>query len=123
MNTPQRLVLITGILAVLLTCLFPPWLLVFDPPSGSIYQKAARPAGYHLITSPHMATDPTELAKIFALDSATYQSRPLRYPVPNAPLSSFSVIIDKERLAVQLIGIVLATGMLCLVLSRKHQHS
>lgn len=41
MNLPQRIVLATGVFAVAVMILFPPWLFVFDPP-GDMFRKTTR---------------------------------------------------------------------------------
>lgn len=87
-----------------LIILFPPWLFVFNPSPEGIYRPATRPAGYHLILSPHRAMDQAQLSQIFALG------------FPKIPLSLFTLVIDKERLIVQIVGLLLVTTLLTVLL-------
>jgi len=92
----------TLIMAVIF--LFPPWLFVFSPPKESIYQPATRAAGYHLILSPHRVTDSATLSQIFVLGN------------PRIPLSVFTIVIDRERLIVQVGGLLIITALLTVLL-------
>jgi hypothetical protein len=73
-NLPQRIVLVLGAIIIAGTVLFPPWLFVFAPPgyAAEAFHKTSRPAGYHLLFSPHMAEDQTQLARIFNLPPKWY---------------------------------------------------
>jgi hypothetical protein len=108
-NLPQRIVLALGALIIAGMVLFPPWLFVFQPSEGGMaetFPKMTRPAGYHLLFSPHVVEDQTELAHVFSL--------------PILPLRYFSVVIDTDRLLVQLGGALTITVLLTVLLkSRK----
>lgn len=113
MNLAQRIVLAAGVIIIAGMVLFPPWLFVFDPPNfaAEAFHKTTRPAGYHLLFSPHVAEDSTELARIFNLPPKWYA---LHDP------SHFSVILDKDRLMLQLGGVLAVTVLLAFLFkSRK----
>lgn len=113
MNLPQRIVLAFGAIIIAGMVLFPPWLFIFDPPQyvAEAFHKTERPAGYHLLFSPHVAEDQTELARIFNLPPKFYDIH---------RLSHFSVVIDTDRLMVQLGGALAITVLLTVLLkSRK----
>ena len=90
--------------------LFPPWLFVFDPPpADDAFRKTTRPAGYHLLFSPHAVEDPTELAHVFNLPPSRVRR-----------LFDFSVVIDRDRMLVQFGGTLAITVLLVFLLkSRK----
>jgi hypothetical protein len=106
-NLPQRLVLLVGAFLTLIICLFPPWQYVYRyqraeqssdlerPTFGpAITRQANRNAGYHLV----------------------FRSVDLNTPDlldPDNP--SISVRIDRERITVELIGVLFPTAMLCLL--------
>ena len=82
----------------------PAWLFIYDPPKGYLYfHKTIRPAGYHLLFAPHVAEDQTELERIFDLP-------------PNQRLNYFSMAIDKDRLMIQVGGMLAITVLLVLLL-------
>ena len=113
MNLPQRVVLALGTIIIAGMVLFPPWLFVFDPPqfAAEAFHKTTRPAGYHLLFSPHVPEDQTELVRIFSLPPKWYLLHNLNY---------FSVVIDTDRLLVQLGGALAITVLLAFLLkSRK----
>jgi hypothetical protein len=103
-------VLALGVLIIAGMVLFPPWLLVYEPPhfAASDFNKTERPAGYHLLFSPHVVEDPTELAHVFNLPPGLARR-----------LDDFSVVIDKDRLTVQLGGVLAITVLLAVMLGSK----
>lgn len=107
MNRHQRIVLGIATCIMALIILFPPWLFVFNPPPEGIYRPATRPAGYHLLLSPHRAMDSAQLSQIFALG------------LPKVPLSLFTVVIDKERLTIQTVGLLIIATLLIILLKDK----
>ena len=65
MKAPKKIIVI-GVVAFVLSGLFPPWIATLSPPGG---QQAKSPAGYHLIFNP----PPDTRGNIFAgvqIDSA-----------------------------------------------------
>jgi hypothetical protein len=111
-NLLQRIVLALGAIIIAGMALFPPWLFIFDPPqyAAEAFHKTTRPAGYHLLFSPHVAEDQTELARVFNL--------PPKWHDLHSP-SHFSVVIDKDRLTVQLGGVLAITVLLTFLLKSK----
>ncbi|MGZ8843886.1 MAG: hypothetical protein ACXW18_09505 [Pyrinomonadaceae bacterium] len=90
--------------------LFPPWLFVFDPPAADdVFRKTTRPGGYHLLFSPHMAEDEAKLAQVFSLPPARARR-----------LVDFSVVMDRDRLTVQIIGVLVITVLLTVLLKSKN---
>jgi hypothetical protein len=102
MNLAQRIVLIFGFVLLLTACLFPPWLFVYH---FADYPEIVRPAGYHLILSEHTPQDPTALMKLFSMRSAH--------------MELFTMRIDTSRLTIEIVAILLLTGLLCLALGTR----
>lgn len=110
MNRQQRILLAIGALLILAMTLFPPWIYVyhreklvmppvsFDPTFGQIVKETGqRTGGYHFIfTGP----------KVPAPAYSEWQGE------------SESPHIDKDRFAVQLIGLILIIVLLVLALRR-----
>lgn len=105
MSHPQRIVLILGAFLTLIICLFPPWQYVYRyqhaeqssdlerPTFGpAITREAIRPAGHHFIFSSVGGLSTPDL-----LD-------------PNSPY--ISARIDKERITIELIGVLVVSLML-----------
>lgn len=88
---------------------FPPWLLIYDPPKSEDFTKTIRPAGYHSLFAPPVPEDKTELERIFGLPA------PGAAPYDASRLYFFSIAIDKDRLMIQLGG-VLAIAVLLVLL-------
>ena len=110
MNLPQRVVFGLGTIVIAGMVLFPPWLFVYDPPEGYILHKTTRPAGYHSLFAQNRALDQTVLSEFFDIPNVQQVASP-RY---------FSMIIDRDRLGVQLGGILAITLLLTLLLKSKN---
>jgi len=110
-NLPQRIVLAGAAIIIAGMILFPPWLFIYDPPKDYLYvHKTIRPAGYHLLFARHVAEDQTELARIFGLPPKDYDLQRLNW---------FSMVIDKDRLMIQLGGVLAITVLLVLLLKAR----
>ena len=92
--------------------LFPPWLFIYDPPKMYLsVTRTIRPAGYHLLFAPPVPEDQTELERIFGLPAYS------KAPDYNASrLNYFSMVIDKDRLMIQVGGVLAITALLVLLL-------
>jgi hypothetical protein len=110
MNYSQKIVLGVGALVIALIVLFPPWVHVYhyepDPNlrNSGAEERIERPAGYLPIWESHVATDQSYLISLFGIDP------------PRSNLKYFSMRIDKDRLGIQLVGVVLVTMLLAVLL-------
>ena len=101
--TPQKLVLAVSAMAILAVTLFPPWLYVYTPPQGSAESsKAERSAGYRLITSPPLIDE-----HVMPLFGFMYRKQ---------DVSMLSVRLDMNVLAVEVVAILILTGLLYFLL-------
>lgn len=101
--TPQKFVLALSAMAILAVTLFPPWLYVYTPSQdteGS--SKAERSAGYRLITSPPLIDE-----HVMPLFGFMYRKQ---------DVSMLSVRLDMNVLAVEVVAILILTGLLYLLL-------
>lgn len=114
MNIWQRILLFVAGLALGVMFLYPPWLFVLEVPSqsgrvvvetGHRYEE--RPAGYNLVFGQHMPEDITELNRIFSTKETSLQYFRLR--------------LDKNRLAVQVAGVLLLVALFWLALRSPHR--
>lgn len=112
-NLAQRLLLVVALVAVAVLVMFPPWLITYNPPRNFLYtQKATRNAGYHLIFAPPVVEDRGELSRMFGLPNDNAEISVLS---PNY----FSTAIDKDRLAIQLVGVLIIAALLVFLLKSK----
>lgn len=116
MNLPQRIVLALGTIAITAIVAFPSWIYVYhyEPIShgvGFSPQHIERPAGYHAIWAVHVPTDETALGNLFSI-APLYDRLDLKY---------FSMRLDKDRLWIQLIGVIVVTALLTLLLKDRRR--
>ena len=115
MNVAQRILLIVALIVVAGLITFPPWLITYNPPLDFLYvQKATRPAGYHVIFSPPIAENQGELAHRFGLPDDPKDQQSV------SSLNYFSIAIDKDRLAIQLVGALIMTTLFGFLFKSKH---
>lgn len=113
MNSAQRIILAVAMILLVCMLIFPPWIFVYQPSRdsfGPFSHKATRAAGYHLLFSSHTPQDQTQLTALFGLPSSN------RW----ASLSHFSIIIDRDRLYLQLGGLATITVLLLLLTRKKN---
>jgi hypothetical protein len=117
MNPLQRIILAGAIVAIIAAALFPPWVYVYTPPPDTSRSKAERSAGYRLITSPP-GIEYEQVMPLFGFGKYMKRDPVTKEETSTwtASLSSFSVRLNTNVLAIEMAAILLVTGLLYLLL-------
>lgn len=122
-NLSQRIVLGVAAVFIAVIILFPPWNYVYSFPGEHLYQRpfpaerSERPAGYHWLFGQHIPTDITYLTWMFDIKpNVEYQGVTV---VQFNRLEYFSLKIDKDRLWIQLGGVLVITLLLGFLLKTR----